>query len=275
VTGVVRVETELAGVRRIGWRTLVPLGGDDLTELAPSPVDPQIATRAVRQLLRRGLVLMAVGLFGLIAAIVPGLVLNARAAALHTGGGQTPGIVVETKPGFWAFDGWISLRYTVDGVERVGEIALSGPVSRYQVGDQVTVYYDPADPERIRTQDDDNNPTWASIVLSAFLLVGFVLLPVGLAATLRWRGRARVVREHGWRPGRARVVRTVAESTLLDITLDGDPETIKVRTSLPVRFPVPNDLVESDVLLGGTGSRLVVTFQTGPFLMAAKPRGGH
>ncbi|MFL6140698.1 MAG: DUF3592 domain-containing protein [Labedaea sp.] len=263
---------ELAKIRRLRLRTLLR-GRDDLDVNVSRTVRPEVATRAVRRLRRRGWVVLLAGLVGCVGAVTVADVMTARSEALLAAGDQTPAVVVGTNERTRFSAGTISVRYTAGGVERVGEINLNDSSPAYHVGDQVTVVYDPADPGRLRTPEEENDPTWAVILFAILLVFGLLLVGSGVGAVVRWQRRVRSARAHGWRPGRAEVRDVKRGSALLDIWLAG--EWIQVRTTRPVAYPFPYQLSLSDIQLGGTGRALVVVLHTGPFVMAAKPWKGQ
>ncbi|TVT00453.1 hypothetical protein FNH07_31615, partial [Amycolatopsis bartoniae] len=95
-------------------------------------------------------------------------------------------------------DGAIYVLYPAGGTLRTAKIRLDE--HPFEVGDTVTVIYDPADPGRVRTAEAEN--------LSDFQLwLGFVPLLAGLtgtliagAATVGWFRRYCAVRRTGWHP---------------------------------------------------------------------------
>ncbi|MFI5587130.1 DUF3592 domain-containing protein [Amycolatopsis sp. NPDC051758] len=68
----------------------------------------------------------------------------------------------------------------------------------YHVGDRVTVFYDPADPARVRTQEEAN-PSGASDLSMIPTLAGLVGLPISVVVAAGWLRRLRAVAATGWR----------------------------------------------------------------------------
>ncbi|GGP83820.1 DUF3592 domain-containing protein [Saccharothrix coeruleofusca] len=106
-----------------------------------------------------------------------GLVLDAGDELLRTGA-RVPGVVVRvheaTRP-----PSSVDVRFTVDGVERVRTLLSDDRVPPHRVGDQVTVFHDPADPDRVRTEEVANDPLWSTALLAVPLLLGGLLVVRG------------------------------------------------------------------------------------------------
>lgn len=68
----------------------------------------------------------------------------------------------------------VTLKYTVDGTEYEGEL---GGVSKYNEGDKMTIYYDPADPSQI-TQ------TRSMLIPLAIIIAGIAALAGGIVSAV-------------------------------------------------------------------------------------------
>jgi hypothetical protein len=171
-------------------------------------LDAEIARLRRTALRAAGLALAWVAVF---AAGLAGLIAADRAAAdLLATGVRVEGVVlsvhspVKGTPSIW-------VRYHSPGESWTEEITRdSGRV--YNAGDVVTVFYDAADPEHLRTAEEANE----NGILIGFsvlpLIVGFAALPFASVAAAGWRRRARAVAGTGWRvatvtvpPGHGRV----------------------------------------------------------------------
>ena len=100
--------------------------------------------------------------------------------------------------------GWsIDVRY----VGHTAEITLDS--HRYwAIGQSLTVFYDPADPDTVRTSDDRNENQFLLGVCVIPFLFSLAGIPFSAAAVARWWRRYRAAKRTGWQEGSA-VVHTV------------------------------------------------------------------
>src|SRR2546430_10607602 len=79
-------------------------------------------------------------------------------------------------------------------------------------------------------------------MLAVALVAPGLLIPSGAVGTVRWSRRLGSVREHGWRPGRASVVRSRTYSAGPAVWLNDPPRpgAIRIRATLPGKPPVPD-----------------------------------
>jgi hypothetical protein len=142
----------------------------------------------------------------------------------------------------------------------------------YTVGGRVTVVYDRADPDRVRTLVEENK--------SQFLVnLGYVLLVAGSLGTLfaavaavGWWGRARAVAVTGWRNATVDIVRVFARNGR---SLRRPPPEIHVRyregTGIVLKAMSSThgatalaDFTDRLAWVGGWGRHMVVLFPNGP-----------
>ncbi|MCE7002538.1 DUF3592 domain-containing protein [Kibdelosporangium philippinense] len=252
---------EIDDVRRLRLRTV--WGMDDLTELTHHRAGPDLATAAVRRLRLRSRLFTVTGLLLLIGFSLGAALIEREANELLPGWWRVDGTVVDTGPGF------IDVRCVVDGVEQVVPAKLTGSSPNYEIGDPVTLVYDP-DAPRYQADDPPNASFLTAATMISSLVGGVFLLSGGLIAGGRWNRRMRSVRKQGWRSGRALVRQRLRGRIVLTIKFpDGD--VLTAVTVRPVILPLPMGLTASDVYVGGQGSALSIMFLTGPFVVAAKP----
>jgi hypothetical protein len=140
----------------------------------------------------------------------------------------------------------------------------------YHVGEAVTVVVDPADPEHVRTTEEENENQFVFGLCIAALLLGLAGAPAAAGAALGWRRRAWAVGVTGWRVATVDVVP--------DRSIGGrkrPPPTIHVRyrdgTGIVLRA-VPSthgakalaDFTDRLAWVGGWGREMAVLFPQGP-----------
>ncbi|MGW4393912.1 DUF3592 domain-containing protein [Amycolatopsis nivea] len=97
------------------------------------------------------------------------------------------------------------VRYVAGGTSRIAEIVRKSG-RNYSPGESVTVVYDPADPDDVRTTEEQNdNQALVGIYLVPMLLA-LLGLPSAAVAAVGWRRRRREVRRTGWRAAAVTVV---------------------------------------------------------------------
>ncbi|GAA3048495.1 Protein of unknown function (DUF3592) [Actinokineospora globicatena] len=219
------------------------MGDDHLTTTA--------AAGAVRRALLRSVVVLVLG----VALVVVGGLLDAAAEDQRSGlladGVRVPGVVVRVEEATRVTSASIDVRFAVDGQDRVRTLTLLVPDPPPRVDDRITLFYDPADPERVASAQAGTEPP---AVLEVGYLVaaslGVVLVVAGAVLSVRWLRRLRSVRSHGWRPGTATV-----ESQLARIGLDARGEVFVDTGRVRART--------GRVLLGGSGSSAVIAAADG------------
>ncbi|MEV4316464.1 DUF3592 domain-containing protein [Actinocrispum sp. NPDC049592] len=230
---------------------------------------PEGGTARVRALRRTGLVLLLVAGILLIGFFLALELVTSGEEQLFREGARTPGVVTEYNRSARG-GGTMDVRFAIDETERVRTVRLNTSSPPYQVGQQVTVIYDRSDPERIRTDAEQNEPFGEVTLLILALVTGVMLLPAGLAVWLRWGGRYSEARDLGWRHGQASI-RLKGGRRILDVRLDNGRTLCLRAFSLRVRGGRFNGAWysgEAEVLVGGEGR--VVLFGDGPFVTATQ-----
>ncbi len=166
------------------------------TQSPPTPrpvLDPETA-KALQRYRLRGALLVSLGPVLLIAAAEIAAVMQARADRLLASGRRVPGTVVEMREGNPTArispPDKIVVRYEAEDSTRQATINLDDESPRYRVGQQVEVVYDPDDPDRVRTSEEDNDPSWAVTIF----VYGLVWAPIAIVV-----GIVRLVRAGRWR----------------------------------------------------------------------------
>jgi hypothetical protein len=75
-------------------------------------------------------------------------------------GSRTQAVITADHNG--EFDHWYTVGYTVRGQARSADLRCSWLIDQMPVGRELTVFVDPADPERIATADGYATPVWTS-----------------------------------------------------------------------------------------------------------------
>ncbi|WP_236796947.1 DUF3592 domain-containing protein [Amycolatopsis sp. GM8] len=168
------------------------------------------------------LTVLAVGIVGLDQ-------LSRSAQHLLDIGTRVTGTVLDvSRPakGYWTID----VRYPGGAGPRTAVIYLD--VNReIEPGQEITVVYDPADPARVRTLDDENSNQF---LVSAFvipLLVALVVLPFAVAAAAGWFFRRRSVRRTGWHRADVVVTRVYRGSDKITATYPDGSE-VELRSAI-------------------------------------------
>ncbi|QRP44158.1 DUF3592 domain-containing protein [Amycolatopsis sp. FDAARGOS 1241] len=104
----------------------------------------------------------------------------------------------------------------------------------YTVGQAVRVYYDPADPGHVRTEDEENlSDVWIGFVVVP-TLVALMVFPWLAAYAVGWANRRRVARREGWEPVTAQVFDSSGGYHLLRLDFPGGAHLV-ARTVAAVR----------------------------------------
>jgi hypothetical protein len=229
-------------------------------------IDFAAETGRLRRVARRAAAFVLVWL-ALAGAGATDLVLLDKAADdLLATGARTTGEVVSVR--IYSRGG---MTFEVRYGSRTAEIVRDSKNS-YIAGERVTVVFDPADPDRVRTTKEENK--------SRFLVnLGYVLLVAGSLGTLfavwaavGWWGRARAVAVTGWRNATVDIVRVFARSSR---SLKRPPPEIHVRyregTGLVLKAMSSThganalaDFTDRLAWVGGWGRHMVVLFPNGP-----------
>ncbi len=229
-------------------------------------IDFAAETARLRPIARRAAALVLVWL-AIAGGAATGLVLLDRAAdELLAHGVRVSGVVLSVQ-----HYGRGGLTMRVRYGSRTAEIVRgSGNQSHdYGVGEVVTVVYDRADPERVRTTEEANEDQFAVNAGIVLLVVGTGGTPIAAWAAIGWRRRARAVAATGWR------VATV------DVVPQPPAGRSRPKPRIHVRYPDGTGLLLRAVLsthgakaladftdrlawVGGWGAHVVVLFPRGP-----------
>jgi len=192
------------------------------------------------------------------------VVLTAQSdAELLATGTRTSGMVTQVRA--TSKGGWMDVRFAVGGVDRVRTIDLDGGSPAYHPGDHVTVIYDQADPDRIRTDVEAGTPIWKMVIFTALGVVILCCLPLGAIEYPRWLWRYRAVRKTGWRHGVATITMR-GKRRVLDVRFDNGVTTRVLEGRLK---DVP-DRGDVELWVGGTAKAKALLFRSRPFLSAAR-----
>lgn len=173
----------------------------------PALGDPATA-QALGRYRRRGGLLVLAGL-ALFAVWVVVLVVNTSHASwlLHHGA-RTPGEVVAV--GFSrSEERSITVSYLADGARRRGKIALAGGHGPYELGERLTVIYDPRHPSDIRTPQESNITNTAMLALVFGAILGLGLITAGALMLHRARTWRALLAQGAWQAYRVRELPTV------------------------------------------------------------------
>ena len=179
----------------------------------------------------------------------------------------------------------IRVSYSVGGITHTVDIARNSGRD-YRPGEEVTVLYDPADRDRVRTPEETNENPFVTGVTGTAGLLSLVGAVASVVAAVGWRRRYRAVCRTGWRGASVTVVpapRGVALRHLPDIHVEyRDGTRIRVRAANSCHGAAPmKNIPDRSAWVGGTGRDMVVLFphgrwRTPPYAVPAHaktPRG--
>ncbi|EOD59270.1 DUF3592 domain-containing protein [Amycolatopsis vancoresmycina] len=272
--------TALAGGAVLGVRRLRVLAGNRAAAredgfaswLPPSTdhdhdrrIDFEAETRRLRRVARRAAALVLVWVAVAGSGTLDLVLLDRAADKLLATGARTTGEVVSVQ--HYTRGG---LTFRVRYGSRTAEIVRDSKNS-YAVGERVIVVFDRADPDRVRTTEEENeNPFLVNL--------GYVLLVAGSLGTLfaawaavGWRNRARAVAATGWRNATVDIVRVARHGR----SVRRPPPELHVRyrdgTGIELRAVSSTHganalAIFTDRLawVGGWGRHMVVLFPDGP-----------
>lgn len=156
----------------------------------------------------------------------------------------------------------ITVEYSERGEVRLAEINRDSDLD-YTSGQLVTVVFDPADPERVRTLDERNDNGFLSIGSLLLTIIACIGLPASVIAARNWRRRHDAVLDSGWYKGRAHVSHYLKQVPKIAVTYrDGSEIALKGSTSThaPGAF---GEFYDMPVWVGGAGRDMVVLLPRG------------
>lgn len=241
-----------------GWLPAPSAADDDRR------IDFGAETGRLRRTTRRAAALVLVWVALFTGGLAGMSLLDEAAGELLATGDRVPGVVLSVyDPG----KGTPSMRVRF-GSRTAKIVRDSG--HHYHVGEAVTVVVDPADPEHVRTTEEQNENQFVFGLCLVALLLGLAGAPVAAGAALGWRRRARAVGVTGWRVATVDVVP--------DRSIGGrkrPPPTIHVRyrdgTGIVLRAVLSThgakalaDFTDRLAWVGGWGREMAVLFPQGP-----------
>ena len=261
-------------LRRVSARKRAAASEDGFAGWLPPPTaddhDRRIDFAAETLRLRRfawrtaALVLVWMALAG---SGITGLVQLGKAAdELLATGARTTGEVVSVSYGTRG-----RMTFRVRYGTRTAEIARDSKDS-YAVGEKVTVIYDRADPDRVRTTKEANESRFAVSLGIISIVAGALGTVLAVWAAVGWWLRARAVAATGWRNATVDIVRVFARDGR---AVKRPPPEIHVRyregTGIVLRAVSSThganalaDFTDRLAWVGGWGRHMVVLFPNGP-----------
>lgn len=163
-------------------------------------------------------------------------------------------------------DGTAKVDYVVNDRHHQRAVALGNKAGRYSVGQQVTVYYDSDDPDKITIDDIDNEPAWTVLPMALGFVASITLLVAGVVILIRSRRTRRLLRASTWQD-QVRVVGS--RGTALFLTLPED----RLLRAVPVDAGSAD--AASRVRVAGEDDRFLVALGEEPstLIRARRPRG--
>jgi Protein of unknown function (DUF3592) len=152
----------------------------------------------LKRLPRRARITLLVGLATFVGFIVLADVQESHAQWLLHHGVRTPGVIIGVDAEGRGF-AHLYVRYADRGQPSDHVLDLdSSRVGRYHVGEAVTVFLNPSDPNDFRTAGEENDPN--RLVLPAIVLMIFGLIALGSGAVMWARSRRvrHLLRENKW-----------------------------------------------------------------------------
>ncbi|MEA5363872.1 hypothetical protein VA596_30360 [Amycolatopsis sp., V23-08] len=230
-------------------------------------VDLDVETARLRPLALRSVGFVFVWL-AVLAGVVAGFVaMGASADHLLKTGARVTGEVLGVYKHSRGPD-TIYVAYPVgDGHFRYADIVWDSD-RQYTKGQPITVFYDKADPDRVRTPDETNDDQTWMWALAIGVIAGVSGLVLSTIAAVNWRRRYRAVSATGWRSASVTVVPDYPVRKgrhMPDITVayrDGSRITLRAATSSHGSVPLKHE-PDRQAWIGGTDRDMVVLFPHG------------
>lgn len=145
-------------------------------EAAPSGRAP--AARLVKAT-RISVLMVVIGVACLIGSFAAVAVSTDSSAALLAHGTRVPGTVADSG------NAHMDVRFVRKGKPTIARINLTDSSPNYRTGEHVTVVYDPARPDRVRTTQEENEGTGSTLGTVVLLVAGALLLIGGISNLIR------------------------------------------------------------------------------------------
>ncbi|QYN16970.1 DUF3592 domain-containing protein [Amycolatopsis sp. DSM 110486] len=153
----------------------------------------------------------------------------------------------------------ITVSYTAAGVPEQAEINRDSD-REYEVGEPISVFYDPADPARVRTEDEQNVGDGWMAVFSVPLIFVAILLPLTITLAVGWARRRRLARRTGWRPVRIQAHDRADHAQVVRFTVGG--RRVVARTTSLTRV-LREGSRRAGARVAGSGLRFVLVLPRG------------
>ncbi|HEV7975998.1 DUF3592 domain-containing protein [Amycolatopsis sp.] len=229
----------------------------------PEPVDAEVAamTPRLRVYSHRAALLCGAWVVALTLGVSGFFLMELLGQRLLDEGARTVGTVVSVHD---ARRGTSTI--TVEYVER-DDVRLA-IVNRdsdrdYTPGQLVTVVYDPADPERVRTLSERNDNGFLTFGSYFLAIVACIGIPCSAVAAQNWRRRHQAVLGSGWHAGRAHISHYFRQVPRISVTYrDGSGIELKGSTSTHAP-PAFGEVSDVPVWVGGESRSMVVLLPRG------------
>ena len=162
-----------------------------------SALSDEATATAVTRSLRRAWAVVCLGAVSVCALIVLDRVGTSLDAEFMAASARTSGTILELQLDARWDRGSASVRFTAGSATTVRSVVLGSLVDDYAEGEDVTVFYDPADPDRVTIDDVMYEPAWVGwLMVPAF--GGTLCLPYGAWLVVQNRRMRRLLRDRPW-----------------------------------------------------------------------------
>ncbi|UMP00230.1 DUF3592 domain-containing protein [Amycolatopsis sp. EV170708-02-1] len=229
--------------------------------------DPAAETPRLKRLALRSAVLAPMFLLVFVAGIFIVVSPWTRSAALLETGNRVNGTVVDIPDrGHMRVEYWVR-------TERREVLVHKHHDHEYEPYGSVMVFYDPANPGRMRLENETNAEPFGKAGVFP-LAIGFVGAVCSGLSAAGWRRRYHLVRASGWRPAVATVKRDRSgdrrHPLVIHLVSEDGTESVAWATAWCARSPFRyRNWGATPVQVGGEGGDLVVLFPRG--MMSGKP----
>ncbi|WIX78545.1 DUF3592 domain-containing protein [Amycolatopsis carbonis] len=154
----------------------------------------------------------------------------------------------------------VTVAYTAGGVPEQAQINRDSDRD-YEMGEPVSVFYDPDAPTHVRTADEQNVGDGWMAVFSIPLLFVLILVPLMLSVAVAWARRRRLARRTGWRPVRVQAHDPVDRPQVVRFTIGG--RRLVARATALTRVPPAEGNRRAGAKVAGSGRRFVLVLPNG------------